>query len=334
MEASMKQSKVVILVTLGVLALSACGTQIKPSDTVGDPVIDGNNNGGGTGGENGGGGGTGGSLIPEGPSGNPRGNVDFKLSKDDKKLVRGIIEGLSQGNGPANVIGGLASLGKAFSRELNVGTQSCDAGGTFTSNSTGGDSDDDGIPVSAKVSFANCAYNVTTGDKTAKFVLNGTLDVADNNPNENDNSFLFATTLRVTGSGSLEIAGTHLDINGSADLKFGLDIKNKSDRYEIALGAELTADGKTLAARFDAKITPEDSNNYGKGGAIALTGKIGLGSDTVLGLSTEGLTYTDTCATGLNHGSLTVTDGTHNLVLTQNGCGIIDGKVDGEYVDL
>ena len=94
----MKQSKAVVLATIGILALSACGTQNNnPGDGSGDPVlVDPNNNGGGEGGNNNGGGGSGSSRVPTGPTGPLTKNVDCHLSKSDAKLVRGIIEGVSQ----------------------------------------------------------------------------------------------------------------------------------------------------------------------------------------------------------------------------------------------
>jgi hypothetical protein len=335
-EVSMKQSKAWVMATLGVLALSACGSPKNAPVTTNTTTIDDTTNGGGDGGN----GGNGGSIsrIPTGPTGPLSGNVNFdQLTKSNAALLRGIINSISAGNGPASIIGGLAALGKAFSHDLDVGTRSCDAGGHFTSHSTGGDDDGDGIPVSAVVTFDNCAYTFTTNGKSGKVYLNGKLELEDHNPNADDNSFFFLAGLNVTGKGAVDLGGTVIDINGSAKLNFGLDVMNKSNSYEIALGADLTIDGKTLAARLDAKVTPKNVHNYGAGGALALSGKVGLsqpGTDTVVGISSDGLTYDENCSSSINHGSLTATDGVHNLVITQVKCGYTSAKVDGHYIDL
>jgi hypothetical protein len=331
----MKQSKLWVMAALGVLVLGACGTTPKATKlTTTTGTVDSNTGGGGTG--------DGGtkpvvtppvvSRIPAGPTGPLTKNVDFKVSKADANTIRGIIDGVAQGDGPASVIGGLAAIGKAVGGELNVGTQSCDAGGTFTSNSTGGDADGDGIPGTAKVTFNNCAYTFQGG----KVVLNGKLELEDHNNSDDDNSFLFAASLDVTGQGSVSLGDTVIDINKSAKLDLGLDIMNNGSSYDIALGANLVVDGKTLAARFDANIKPKNAGNYGSGGTINLNGKIGIsepGSDTVLGLSTTGLTYGDSDC-GLKLGAITLTDGLHNLVITQNNCDSIDAKLDGNFYDI
>jgi hypothetical protein len=335
----MKQSKAWVMATLGVLALSACGTpKGTPAVTSTTTPIDNNTGGDGNGGNNGGGGNGGStSRIPTGPTGDLTKNVDFaQLTKENAGLLRGIVNGVSAGGGPASIIGGLAALGKAFSKELDVGTQSCDAGGTFTSNSTGGDADDDGIPVSAVVTFNNCAYTFTTNGKSGKVFLNGKLELEDHSPNSDDNSFLFVTSLNVTGQGKVSLGGTDIDINGNAKLNFGLDIMNKGSSYDIALGADLTIDGKTLSARLDSNVKPYNVNEYGDGGNISITGKIGLsqpGLDTVIGLSTSGVTYSD-C--GINKGSLTLTDGRPegDLVVTQHSCTYTDAKVGNKYIDI
>ncbi len=334
----MKQSKAWVMATLGVLALSACGTpKGTPAVTSTTTPIDNNTDGDGNGGNNGGNNGGSTSRIPTGPTGDLTKNVDFaQLTKENAALLRGIVNGVSAGGGPASIIGGLAALGKAFSNELDVGTQSCDAGGTFTSNSTGGDADNDGIPVSAVVTFNNCAYTFTTNGKSGKVYLNGKLELEDHSPNADDNSFLFVTALNVTGQGKVNLGGTNIDINGNAKLNFGLDIINKSSSYDIALGADLTIDGKTLSARLDSNVKPYNVNEYGDGGNLSITGKVGLsqpGLDTVIGLSTSGLTYSD-C--GINKGSLTLTDGRPegNLVVTQRSCTYTDAKVGDHYIDI
>jgi hypothetical protein len=325
----MKQSKAWIMATLGVLALSACGTQSIPPITSETKIIDGNTDGGGNGG-----GGNGDSRIPTGPTGNLTGNVDFRLSKADAALLRNIIDGLSAGNGPVGILGGIVGLGKALSPELNNGTQGCDAGGTYTSNSTGGDDPDgDGIPATAHVTFTNCKYTFNTG--TVK--LNGTLDIEDHHPNADDNSFLFVAKLTASGTGSLNIGGTDINLNTTADLHVGLDVINKSSSYDIDFGLKLGIDGKTLAARLDANVVPNDTNNYGAGGVITLAGKVGLsepGSDTVVGFSSPGLTYAGSCPGAINGGALTITDGVHNLVITQKKCGYTEAKLDGSFIDL
>ncbi len=327
----MKQSKAWIMATLGVLALSACGTQSIPPITTNTTPIDGNTNGGGGGG---GGGGNGDSRIPTGPTGNLTGNVDFRLSKADAALLRNIIDGLSAGNGPVGILGGIVGLGKALNPELNNGTQNCDAGGTYTSNSTGGnDPDGDGIPATAFVTFTNCKYVFNTG--TVK--LNGTLEIEDHHPNADDNSFLFVAKLTASGTGSLNIGGTDINLNTTADLHVGLDVINKSSSYDIDFGLELGIDNKTVAARLDANIVPNDTNNYSAGGAITLAGKVGLtesGSKTIIGFSSAGLTYDGSCPGAINGGTLTITDGVHNLEIIQRECGITDAKLDGSFIDL
>jgi hypothetical protein len=323
----MKQSKAWVMATLGVLALSACGTQSIPKITIDTTPIDGTTNGGGTGD----------SRIPTGPAGNLTGNVDFRLSKADAKLLRNIIDGLSAGNGPVGILGGIVGLGKALSPELNNGTQSCDAGGTYTSNSTGGDADNDGIPVSAFVTFTNCKYNFNTNGTPGTVKLNGTLEIEDHHPNADDNSFLFVAKLNASGTGNLDIGGTLINLNTTADLHVGLDVINKSSSYDIDFGLKLGIDGKTLAARLDANIVPNNTNDYSAGGAITLAGKVGLsepGSDTVIGFSSAGLTYDGSCPGAINGGDLTITDGVHNLVITQKKCGYTEAKLDGSFIDL
>jgi hypothetical protein len=323
----MKQSKAWVMATLGVLALSACGTQSTPPITSETTIIDGNTNGGGNGGN-------GDSIIPTGPTGNLTGNVDFRLSKSDAQLLRGIIDGLSAGKGPVGVLGTIVGLGKALSPELNNGTQGCDAGGTYTSNSTGGnDPDGDGIPATAHVVFTNCKYVFKTG--TVK--LNGTLDIEDHHPNADDNSFLFVAKLTASGTGSLNIGGTPINLNTTANLHVGLDVVNKSSSYDIAFGVKLGIDGKTLAARLDANVVPKNTNKYSAGGVITFAGKVGLsepGSDTVVGFSSAGLTYDSSCPGSINGGALTITDGVHNLVITQRECGYTDAKLDGAWYDI
>jgi hypothetical protein len=335
----MKQSKAWVMATLGVLALSACGTpKGTPAVTSTTTPIDNNTDGDGNGGNNGGGNGGSTSRIPTGPTGDLTKNVDFaQLTKENAGLLRGIVNGVSAGGGPASIIGGLAALGKAFSNELDVGTQSCDVEGTFTSKSTGGDADNDGIPVSAVVTFNNCAYTFTTDKgKKGTVYLNGKLEIEDHSPNNDDNSFLFVTSLNVTGQGKVSLGGTDIDINGNAKLNFGLDIINKSNSYDIALGADLTIDGKTLSARLDSNVKPYDVNDYGAGGNLNITGKVGLsqpGLNTVIGLSTSSVTYSD-C--GINKGSLTLTDGRPegDLVVTQHSCTYTDAKVGNKYIDI
>jgi hypothetical protein len=326
----MKQSKTWVMATLGVLALSACGTpKNSPVVTTDTTPIDETNNGGGDGGS---------SRIPTGPTGPLTGNVDFNLSKSDAKLLRSIIEGLSAGKGPAAILGGIVGLGKALSPELNNGQRPCDAGGNYNSTSTGGDADKDGIPVSAVVTFSNCGYTFTTGGKSGKVVLNGKLELEDHSPNSDDNSFLFVAALRASGQGALDIGGTVINLNtNGAKLDLGLDIMNKSNSYDIAFGVNLGIDGKTLAARLDANIRPDNIHDYGAGGALSLHGKVGYsepGSDTVVGFSSDGVTYDRNCSSSINHGSLTVTDGVHNLVITQQKCGSTSAKVDGHTIDL
>jgi hypothetical protein len=328
----MKQSKAWVMATLGVLALSACGTQSIPTITTDTTPIEGND---GNGGGGGGGGGNGDSRIPAGPSGNLTGNVDFKLSKSDAELLRNIINGLSAGNGPIGIIGGIVGLGKALNPELNNGTQGCDAGGTYTSNSTGGnDPDGDGIPTTAFVTFTDCKYVFNTG--TVK--LNGTLELEDHNPNADDNSFLFVAKLTASGTGSLNIGGSAINLNTTADLHIGLDVINKSSSYDIDFGVKLGIDGKTLAARLDANIVPNNTDNYGAGGVITLAGKVGLSeagvANTIIGFSSAGLTYDPSCTGAIKKGDLTITDGVHNLVISQRRCGYTDAKLDGVWYDL
>jgi hypothetical protein len=330
----MNQSKAWIMATLGVLALSACGTQPIPTITSETKVINDNTNGGG----NGGNGGNGDSRIPTGPTGNLTGNVDFRLSKADAKLLRGIIEGLSAGNGPVGVLGTIVGFGKALSPELNNGTQGCDAGGTYTSNSTGGDADKDGIPATAHVTFTKCKYNFNTNGTPGTVELNGTLDLEDHHPNTDDNSFLFVADLQASGSGSLNIGGTVINLNTTAHLNIGLDIINKSSSYDIDFGVKLVIDGKTLDARLDATVVPNNTNDYGAGGVITLAGKVGLSEDgvanTIIGFSSAGLTYDRACTGAINGGALTITDGVHNLVITQKKCGYTEAKLDGNFIDL
>jgi hypothetical protein len=327
----MKQSKALVMAAIGALALSACGSP-KDVGTVNTTTttIDDTHNGGGDGG-NGGGGST--SRIPTGPTGALTGNVNFgQIIKSNSTLLRGIINGISGGNGPASLIGGVAALGKKFSKDLNVGSRRCDNGGTYTSHSTGGDADHDDIPVSAVVTFDNCAFNLNTTGQTGKVVLTGKLEVEDVHPDAKDNSFLFVTSLNATGQGAVNLGGTIININGQAKLNFGLEVINKSGNYDVALGADLTIDGKTLAARLDANFAPNST-----GGNLSLTGKIGLsepGSDTVVGLSSNGLTYLNSCNSSINHGSLTFTDSVHNLVITQVKCGYTSAKLDGKFIDL
>jgi hypothetical protein len=320
----MKQSKAWIMATLGVLALSACGTQSTPKITIDTTPIDGTTNGGGTGD----------SRIPTGPAGNLTGNVDFRLSKADAKLLRGILNGISSGNGPAGILGNILGLGKALSPELNNGTQKCDSG-TYTSNSTGGDADRDNIPVTALVTFSDCKFTFTVDNAPITLQLNGKLELEDHNPDANDNSFLFvATDLIVSGSGNLNVGGTVINLNTTAKLNVGLDIIKKSGNYDVDFGLKLDIDGKTVSARLDASILPNS-----KGGAINVTGKVGFsepGSDTVVGFSSSGLTYDRDCAGLIDKGSLTITDGRPEraLVITQRECGYTYAKVGNEFIDL
>ena len=322
----MKQSKAWVMATLGVLALSACGTQSIPPITSETKTIDDATSGNGD------------SRIPTGPTGKLTGNVDFRLSKADANVLRGIIEGLSAGDGPAGILGTIVGVGKALSPNLNNGTQSCDAGGTYTSNSTGGDADNDGIPVSALVTFTDCKFTFDTDGTPGSVKLNGTLELEDHSPNADDNSFLVVAKLNASGTGSLNIGGTVINLNTTVDrLNVGLDVVNKSGSYDINFGAELGIDGKTLAARLDATILPKNTNDYGAGGTITLAGKVGLsepGSDTVIGFSSPGITYDSACVGAITGGNLTITDGVHNLVITQTRCGNTEAKLDGNFIDL
>jgi hypothetical protein len=326
----MNQSKAWIIATLGVLALSACGTQPIPTITTDTTPIDGNTNGGG-----GGNGGNGDSRIPTGPAGELTKNVDFRLSKADAKLLRGIIEGLSAGNGPVGILGTIVGLGKALSPELNNGTQGCDAGGTYTSNSTGGDADNDGIPVKAFVTFTGCKYNFNTNGKPGTVKLDGTLEIEDHSPNADDNSFLFVAKLDAIGSGSLNVGGTNINLNTTANLHLGLDVIKKSGSYDIDFGVNLGIAGETVKARLDASVVPNNSNDYGAGGVITLAGKVGF-ADTIVGFNSAGLTYDRACAGAINGGKLTITDGRpdRDLVITQKSCGITEAKVGSEFIDL
>jgi hypothetical protein len=331
----MKQSKAWVMATLGVLALSACGTQTIPPITTDTTIID-NGDNGGNGGGGGGGGGTGDSRIPTGPAGDLTKNADFKLSKEDAQLLRGIIDGLSQGNGPVGILGGIVGLGKALGPELNNGEQMCDDGGKYKSNSTGGDADKDGIPVSAFVTFTDCKYSFNSG--AIKLKLNGTLELEDHNPNDDDNSFLFVAKLNVSGSGNLPVGSTNINLNTSADLHLGLDIIKKSSSYDIDFGVKLDVDNKTVSARLDATVLPENTSNYAAGGVIKLDGKVGYtengGTNTIVGFSSAGLTYDDACNGAITGGKLTITDGLHNLVISQRKCGYTDAKLDGEWYDI
>jgi hypothetical protein len=326
----MKQSKAWVMATLGVLALSACGTQSIPTITSETKTIDGNTNGGGNGD----------SRIPTGPAGNLTGNVDFRLSKADAKVLRNIVDALSAGNGPVGILGGIVGLGKTLSPDLNNNgvARGCDAGGTYTSTATGADDPDkDGIPATAFVTFNNCKYAFTTNGTPGTVKLNGTLEIEDHHPNADDNSFLIVAKLTATGTGSLNIGGTLINLNTTADLHVGLDVINKSSSYDIDFGFKLGIDGKTLAARLDANVVPNNTNDYGAGGVITLAGKVGLsepGTDTVVGFSSAGLTYDASCPGAINKGDLTITDGVHNLVITQRECGYTYAKLDGSFIDL
>jgi hypothetical protein len=318
----MKQSKAWIMATLGVLALSACGTQSNPA-IITETTIDSNNNGGGDGD----------SRIPTGPAGDLTRNVDFRLSKADAKLLRGILNGISSGNGPAGILGNILGLGRALSPELNNGTQKCDSG-TYTSNSTGGDADRDNIPVTALVTFSDCKFTFKVDNAPVTVKLNGKLELEDHNPDANDNSFLFVAKLTATGSGNLNVGGTIINLNTTADLHVGLDIIKKSGNYDVDFGLNLGIDGKTVSARLDASILPNS-----KGGAINVTGKVGFsepGSDTIVGFSSSGLTYDRDCAGLIDKGSLTITDGRPEraLVITQRECGYTYAKVGNEFIDL
>jgi hypothetical protein len=327
----MKQSKAWIMATLGVLALSACGTQLTPKITIDTTPIDGTTNGGGTGD----------SRIPTGPAGNLTGNVDFRLSKADAKILRNVIDGLSAGNGPVGILGGIVGLGKALSPDLNNNgvARGCDAGGTYTSTATGADDPDkDGIPATAFVTFTNCKYAFTTNGTPGTVKLNGTLEIEDHHPNADDNSFLIVADLDANGTGALNIGGTLINLSTTAHLNIGLDIIKKSSSYDIDVGFKLGIDGKTLAARLDANIVPNNTNDYGAGGAITLAGKVGLSENgvasTIVGFSTSGLTYDRTCTGAINGGALTITDGVHNLVITQKKCGYTEAKLDDNWYDI
>jgi hypothetical protein len=341
----MKQSTAWVLAAVGVFALSACGTT-KNSINKTVTTIDGNTGGdgdggngdGGDGGNGGGDGGNGGttSRVPAGPSGPLSGNVDFKLSKSDADLVKGIIGGLSTGNGPTAVLGGLLGIGNALGSNLNNGTQSCDSG-TYNSTSSG-DSDRDGIPNKATVTFNNCKFSFDLNNQKGTLKLNGSVELEDHNNSDDDTTFLLVTDLQVSGSGgSLDLGGVKINLNNSATLKLGLDITKKSNSYDIAFGINLGVDNTTLSARLDANIVPNNMGNFGAGGAINLSGKVGLsqsGNDSVIGFSSKGLTYDGGCAGLINKGTVTITDGVHNLEIIQQACGLTDGKLDGNFIDL
>jgi hypothetical protein len=344
----MKQSKLLIMAAFGIVALSACGQTTPAKNTPGAQAVGtGNgteNNGGGT--ENNGGGSTEttpvvvvpDSKIPAGPTGALSGNVDFSPNGENGEILRGLIGGISSGAvSPEAILGGLSAVSKAFSQELNVGKQGCDAGGTFTSNSTGGDADKDGIPTTAMVSFNNCTYKFVTNKKAGSVVLNGTLELADHNPSDDDGSFMFVTSLNVSGSGAVDLGGTVIDLNGSAKLNLGLDIMKKSSSYDIAFGADLTIDGKTVAARLDINIAPTNMDDFTAGGALRVNGKLGLsepGSDTVIGLSSNGITYDRNCSSIINKGSFKISDGKNNLEITQKSCNVTDAKLNGNFISL
>jgi hypothetical protein len=320
----MKQSNAWVMATLGVLALSACGTQSIPTITSETKTIDGNTNGGGNGD----------SRIPTGPAGDLTRNVDFRLSKADGKLLRGILEGISSGKGPAGILGNIVGLGRALSPELNNGTQKCDSG-TYTSNSTGGDADRDNIPVTALVTFSDCKFSFEVDNAPVTVKLNGTLELEDHNPDANDNSFLFVAKLQASGTGNLNVGGTIINLNTSANLHIGLDIIKKSGNYDVDFGLKLGIDGKTVAARLDASIVPNGSR-----GTIDLAGKVGFsepgGSDTVVGFSSAGLSYDSDCVDLIDKATLTITDGRPEraLVITKTRCGgIVEAKVGGQFVD-
>jgi hypothetical protein len=332
----MKQSTAWVMAAFGVLALSACGTQkVSVAKTTTNPITGGSGDGGtGDGGTGGNGGGTK-SRIPAGPAGALTQNVDFKFSKSDAKLVREIIGGVSSGSGPAAIFGGILGLGEAFNN-LEGGTQSCDMG-TYTSNATGGDNDDDNIPTSAVVTFNDCKFAFDLNGKSGTIKLNGKLELEDHNPDANDNSFIFVADLQASGTGSLDLGGTVIDLNNTVDLELGLDIMKKSSSYDIEFGVNLSVDSTTLAAHLNASIAPYNMGDFAAGGNISLSGKVGFSqskSDTVIGFSSNGITYDEGCSSVLNKGSLTITDGLHNLVITQQKCGELSAQVDGSNISL
>jgi hypothetical protein len=336
----MKQSTVLIMAAFGILAFTACGTQqvAKGSTTVESAT-------GGTGEGNGettpvvvtpvtpvvv-------SKIPTGPTGAPTGNVDFRNGGGNIALLGGLVGGIAGGINPNEVLGGLSSLANAFSRELNVGTQSCDAGGTFTANSTGGDADNDGIPVKAMVTFKDCKYTFVTGNQSGSVKLNGKLELEDHNPNDDDSTFMLTTSMDVQGTGGIDIAGSVLDLNGGAKLNLGLDINKNASSYDIAFGADLNVDGKTIAARLDVNVAPQEMGDFSRAGSLKVSGKLGYsepGSDTIIGLNSSNLMYDRTCGSIINKGSFTVTDGKNNLEIIQNSCNVTDAKLNGSFIDL
>jgi hypothetical protein len=343
----MNQSKVWVMAALGVIALSACGQKVTTTNNTGttvktggtetpdtstpdtstpdtnvDPVVVDTNN----------------SKIPAGPTGALSGNVDFSPHGENGEILRGLIGGVSSGAvSPGAILGGLSAVSKAFKNDLNNGKQGCDAGGTYTSNSTGGDADHDGVPVTALVTFNNCTYKFTTNGKAGKVILNGKLELEDHSPNSDDGAFLFSTSLDVKGSGAVDLGGTVIDLNGSAKLNLGLDIMKKSSSYDIAFGADLTIDGKTIAARLDINIAPNNMGDFTAGGALRVNGKLGLsepGSDTVIGLSSNGITYDRHCSSIINKGSFKISDGKNNLEIIQRSCNVTDAKLNGNYISL
>jgi hypothetical protein len=335
----MKQSKVLIMAAFGILALSACGTQkIVKDSTVGGtgettvetptvetpvtppvaPVV---------------------SRIPSGPTGAPTGNVDFSGSGASVGLLQGLVGGVAGGINPATVLGGLSALSNAFNRELNVGTQGCDAGGTFTANSTG-DADKDGIPDKAMVTFANCKYTFVTNGKAGSVKLNGKFEIEDHNvsgPISDDTAFILTAAMNVEGTGGINIDGTVIDLNGNAKLNLGFDITRNDSSYDIAFGTDLTIDGKTLAARLDVNVAPKEMGDFSRAGALKVSGKLGYsepGSDIIIGLTSKNLTYNRNCGSLIDGGSFTIADGKSNLEIIQKACNSTDAKLNGNFISL
>ena len=168
-------------------------------------------------------------------------------------------------------------------------------------------------------------------------MLNGKLELEDHNPNSDDGSFMFLTSLNVSGSGAVDLGGTVIDLNGSAKLNLGLDIMKKSSSYDIAFGADLMIDGKTVAARLDINIAPKNMGDFTAGGSLRVNGKLGLnesGSDTVIGLSSNGITYDRNCSSVINKGSFKISDGKNNLEIIQKACNKTDATLNGNFISL